>query len=351
MDETQGGYRSVLAQLAAAIVGDGLVYQVAIGSLLCVLALSANTSFVAFPRLCRMVAQDGFLPSPFAVAGRRLVFSMGIIYLAVCSAVLLVVFGGITDRLIPLFAIGAFATFTLSQAGMVGHWRRLGAEGGAARGHGLRLAVAATGATATGAALAVIVVAKFAQGAWASLLVIAGVVALLKAIRRYYDRLDVDAADPQPLVVKDVTPPIILVTTEQWGRRTRTALEFALSLSPDVIAIHLTQLSGPDAEAEDTSMQREWRSHVEEPARQAGLKPPRLMLLPAQYRTLHMPVVKLVNELEVRFRGRRIAILIPQVVKRRWYQHLLHSRRAERLRAQLLRHGGEHLTVIDMPSA
>src|ERR671929_1606031 len=110
MDQTQEGYRSVLSQLASAAVGNGIVYYVAIGSLLCVLALSANTSFVDFPRLCRVVAEDGFLPKSFAVAGRRLVFTVGILYLAACAGLLLIVFGGITDHLIPLFAIGAFLT-------------------------------------------------------------------------------------------------------------------------------------------------------------------------------------------------------------------------------------------------
>jgi amino acid transporter len=119
MDQTQDGYRSVLSQLAAAVTGTGVFYYTAMASVLSVLALSANTSFVDFPRMCRLVAEDGFLPKPFAIAGRRLVFSVGILYLAAGAGSLLVLFGGITDRLIPLFAIGAFLTFTLSQAGMV----------------------------------------------------------------------------------------------------------------------------------------------------------------------------------------------------------------------------------------
>jgi amino acid transporter len=349
MDETRAGYRSVLAQLAGAVVGRGLFYDVAIGSVLCVLALSANTSFVAFPRLCRMVAEDGYLPHPFAIAGRRLVFSVGILYLAACSGLLLVVFGGITDRLIPLFAIGAFATFTLSQAGMVVHWRRAPATGGSAGHRGLHMPVAALGASATGAALLVMVVAKFGEGAWVTVLVILAVIALLKAIGVYYERLRSRVADGQPLTLADVTPPIILVTVEEWDRIASTALELALSLSPDVIAIHLTQLSGPEAEAEDLNMQRDWRAIVEEPARRAGRVPPRLMLLQAQYRTLHMPVLKLAKELESKFGGRRIAILIPQLVKQRWFQHLLHSHRAAELRSQLLRHGGDRLTIIELP--
>ena len=118
------GYQSILSQLVAAVVGTGVFYYVTIGSVLSVLALSANTGFADFPRLCRVIAQDGFLPSGFAHRGRRLVYSQGIIVLAVLSGGLLIVFGGITDHLIPLFAVGAFLAFTLSQAGMVAHWRK-----------------------------------------------------------------------------------------------------------------------------------------------------------------------------------------------------------------------------------
>src|SRR5262249_45006314 len=124
LEQSQPGYQSVLSQLAGAIVGRGVFYYIALASALCVLCLSADTSFVAFPQLCRLVAQDRFLPRPFAMAGRRLAFSVGILYLAGTAGLLLIVFEGITDRLIPLYAIGAFLTFTISQAGMVVHWRR-----------------------------------------------------------------------------------------------------------------------------------------------------------------------------------------------------------------------------------
>ena len=118
------GYQSILSQLVAAVIGRGFFYYVTIGSVLAVLALSANTGFADFPRLCRVIAQDGFLPSGFAHRGRRLVYSQGILVLAVLSGGILAAFGGITDNLIPLFAVGAFLAFTLSQAGMVAHWWR-----------------------------------------------------------------------------------------------------------------------------------------------------------------------------------------------------------------------------------
>ncbi len=112
----------------AAVIGRGFFYYLTIGSVLAVLALSANTGFADFPRLCRVIAQDGFLPSGFAHRGRRLVYSQGILVLAALSGVILAAFGGITDHLIPLFAVGAFLAFTLSQAGMVAHWKRIGAS-------------------------------------------------------------------------------------------------------------------------------------------------------------------------------------------------------------------------------
>lgn len=118
MGQTEPGYQSVLSQFTAAIVGHGTIYYVAMASVLAILCLSANTSFVGFPRVCKLVAQDCFLPRSFAVADRRLVFSVGIGFLTVTAGALLIVFGGITDRLIPLFAIGAFLTFALSQLGM-----------------------------------------------------------------------------------------------------------------------------------------------------------------------------------------------------------------------------------------
>jgi amino acid transporter len=165
MDETQPGYQSVLSQLAGAIVGRGVIYFVAIGSLLAVLCLSANTSFVDFPRVCRLVAQDGYLPRSFVMPGRRLVYSVGILWLAATAGLLLTVFGGITDRLIPLFAVGAFMAFTLSQLGMSVHWLRR-------KGNRIRLLINGAGAAGTGGALVVILAAKFIEGAWIVMLVI-----------------------------------------------------------------------------------------------------------------------------------------------------------------------------------
>src|SRR5215208_5515485 len=139
MHQDQPGYQSVLSQLTSAVVGRGWFYYITIGSVLATLCLSANTSFVDFPRLSRLIAQDDFLPRGFAIVGRRLVYSIGILFLAAAAALLLILFRGITDRLIPLFAVGAFLAFTLSQAGMVVHWRKELRDGRGGHGNRVRL--------------------------------------------------------------------------------------------------------------------------------------------------------------------------------------------------------------------
>jgi amino acid transporter len=348
MDQTQDGYQSVLSQLAGAAIGRGPFYYVAIGSVLCVLCLSANTSFVDFPRVCRLVAGDDFLPRPFAAVGRRLVFSVGIAYLAAAAGLLLIVFSGITDRLIPLFAIGAFLTFTLSQLSMAVHWRGQLRHATAAherRQHGTSLAINAIGAAATGSALAIIIVAKFSEGAWITLLAIPCVILLLRTVKKYYAGLDAQLREDKPLDLRHSEPPIVLVVTERWNRLTDRALQFALRLSPDVMAVHLTALGGPDA----SELRRKWSRDVEQPAKEAGQKPPQLVLLEAHYRRIEGPLLKLIAAAEKDNRDRQIAVLVPQLVKEHWWQHLLHGHRARRLCSALLRYGGSRVVVINVP--
>ncbi len=344
MEQGAAGYQSVLSQLVGAVAGRGWFYDVAIGSLLCVLCLSANTSFVDFPRLCRLVARDGFLPRPFAVAGRRLVYSVGVLYLAGTAALLLVAFGGITDRLIPLFAIGAFLTFTLSQAGMVLHWGRQGA-----RRHRLRLLVNGVGAATTGAALAVILAAKFAEGAWITVLAIPLVILLLRAIGAYYRRRDVQIRDEAPLVLGRAEPPLVLVATRGWDRLTDKALRFALQISPDVVAVHLVDLDGEDGPDASQALRDAWDRDVGGPARQAGLKAPRLMLLQATFRRIHAPLLRLIERLQRDDPGRTIAVLVPTVANRHLWEHLLHTHHAARLARALMRFGGEGVVVVNIP--
>ncbi len=175
------GYQSTLSQLTAAVIGRGVFYYITIGSVLAVLALSANTGFADFPRLCRIIAMDDFLPRVFAHRGRRLVYSHGIVVLAVLAGLLLIAFGGITDHLIPLFAVGAFLAFTLSQAGMVMHWYREGGPGARTS-----LLINGLGALSTGGALAVVLVSKFLHGAWIMVVLIPAILFFFYWVRRHY---------------------------------------------------------------------------------------------------------------------------------------------------------------------
>ncbi|AIC31591.1 UNVERIFIED_ORG: amino acid transporter [Rhizobium etli] len=343
MDQTREGYQSVLSQLLAAIAGHGAFYYIAMASLLSILCLSANTSFVGFPRLCQMVAADGYLPKAFAQPGRRLVFTAGILFLSGFAALLLIAFGGITDNLIPLFAIGAFLTFTISQAGMTQHWRRR------SRRYGAKLAINAVGAVSTAAALVIILIAKFAEGAWITLVAVPVAIAVLKMIKSYYISLQRELRKPGPITLEDIEPPTVLVITEAWNRLSERAIKFALTISPDVVAVHFIRLGGPDREEGEKALREKWRIDVEEPIAALGLRPPRLMLIPAPYRQLHQPLLRLVEKLDADSPERRVAVLIPETVKDRWWQKLLHMNRAGRLRTKLVKLGGPRLTVATVP--
>jgi len=340
MDQEKPGYQSVLSQLVAAVTGRGVIYYVTIASVLAVLALSANTSFADFPRLCRIISEDGFLPRSFGTVGRRLVYSNGIIALAVLSGLLLIAFGGITDRLIPLFAVGAFSAFTLSQAGMVVHWRRAG--GGAhAR---VAMAINGLGAVATAIALAVILVAKFGEGAWMTVVLVPGILALFAGVKRHYSRVLRQIACFRPLDLSGLEPPIVVVPVESWSMLTDKALRFGLRISADVRAVHVAVSS------ERTQALRElWHQNVEEAAQSQGQPAPRLVVLESPYRRLFVPLIEYIERLQADNPSREIAVVISELVQRHWYENFLHNHRAEVLKARLLLEDNERVALINIP--
>ena len=347
MDETKEGYQSVLSQLVGAVWGRGWLYYVTIGAVLAVLCLSANTSFVGFPRLCRQVASDGYLPRAFAIPGRRLVYTVGVLFLAAGAGGLLALFGGITDRLIPLFAVGAFLAFTLSQAGMTMHWHRAG-HGHANR---LRLGINGIGAAATGTALAVILVAKFAEGAWLTLIVIPATLVLLRVVHRYYANLDRQLLSGvrRRTDFSEHAPPLVIIPVARWDQISQKAVTYAVRLSPEVTALHCTDLEGPEAEEHEAGMRGEWRRYVEQPASEAGLPPPRLLVVPSPYRSVLAPLLRVIGDLKRDHPGRAIAVVLPQLVEARWWEWLLHTHRERRLRTALLRAGGLDLATVGVP--
>jgi amino acid transporter len=334
----QPGYQSVLSQLTAAVAGRGVFYYVTSGAVLAVLAFSANTGFAGFPRLCRVVAQDDYLPHGFAHRGRRLVFSQGIVALALFAALLLIAFGGVTDHLIPLFAVGAFMAFTLSQAGMVAHWRKQ--PGRAAR---RSMLINGLGAAATAIALAVILAAKFAAGAWITLAVIPAIVCVFLAVQRHYRRVWRETAHPQPLDVTGLQPPVAVVPIPRWSAMAHKSLRFALKLSPDVYAVQVR------SEEQMDDLEANWERYVAEPAREAGLPVPRLVVLQSPYRQLIGPLFTFITRLEQENPNRQIAVIIPELVERRWYHYLLHNQQGELLTALLLLHGDRRIVIINVP--
>jgi amino acid transporter len=339
MEETEKDYQSILSQLTAAVIGTGWFYYVTIGSVLAVLALSANTGFADFPRLCRVIAMDGFLPHTFAHRGRRLVYSSGILVLAALSAGLLIAFDGITDHLIPLFAIGAFLAFTLSQAGMVMHWWNTG--GAHAR---TSMVINAAGAVATGVALVIVAVSKFVEGAWIMILLIPSLVTLFLCVRSHYRAVGRDVASSAPLDATNIEPPVVLLPIRGWSGVTRKALRFALKISPDIYALHVADDADVMAELEDT-----WIQRVQEPATAAGFPPPKLMIIFSPYRQLYAPLKQAVADLQRKHPGRDLAVIVPELVPTRWYHFILHNHAAAVIKAYLLFSGYRRVVVVNVP--
>ena len=333
------GYQSVLSQLATAIVGRGPFYYVTMASILTVLALSANTGFADFPRLCRLIAQDGYLPRVFASRGRRLVYSHGIYALAALSAFLLIIFGGITDRLIPLFAIGAFLAFTLSQAGMVAHWLRAGG-----RTRVLSLGVNGLGAAATGVTLVVVLVAKFAEGAWVMTLLVPLLLVVFSGVRRHYDTVALEIANSQPLNVANIQPPIVIIPMREWNKMSQKGLRFGLKLSPDIFVVQVQA-----GDANEGELTQRWHDLVEVPTRGARLPAPQLVTIASPYRHVFNPLLDYIREMKAAHPDRQVDVLIPELVAARWYHHLLHNKRAEMLKALLLIRGDEDIVIINVP--
>jgi amino acid transporter len=336
-DPGAAGYQSVLSMLVAAVAGKGVFYYVTIGSILLVLALSANTAFADLPRLCRIIALDGYLPRSLANRGRRLVHSQGIYALTVVTGVLLTVFGGVTDRLIPLYAVGAFLAFTLSQLGMVFHWRRV--RGPHA---GRYMFINGLGALVTGITVLVVLVAKFLAGAWITVLLIPILLWLMYAIHRHYQRVGLEVADSTPLDLSHFRPALVIVPLERWSAISKKAITFALSISPEVIGLHVN--------CEWTEqLKKEWQEYVEKPVRELGMAEPRLVVIDNPYRYVSSPIVDYVLALEKKDPERQLAVLIPELVEKHWYYYFLHNQRGAVMKTLLYLKGSQRIAVVNVP--
>jgi amino acid transporter len=334
-DPGGSNYESVLSILTRAVLGRGWFYYLTIGSVLLVLALSANTAFADFPRLTRAIAGNNYLPHVFLLRGRRLLYSWGIYILVTLTATLLIIFGGVTDRLIPLYAIGAFMAFTLSQAGMVVHWKR--------KGETLHMLVNGLGALATGITTLVVLVAKFVEGAWITALLIAVMITAMRAVHRHYLRVARETALDRPIVPAEILEPIVVLPVDQWNRLTEKALSFALSMSTDIRCVHVQIGDEPD------HICQIWEKDVAAPLRNAGRCVPRLEVLQSPFRYVLQPVVDYILKVEMESDVRKVCVIVPELVVRHWWENLLHNRRANLLKVILLLRGNRRIIVINIP--
>lgn len=337
-DPGQPGYQSVLSLLTLAVIGPGVFYYLTMGSVLLVLALSANTAFADFPRLCRAVAEDRFLPHGFVTRGRRLVYSQGIWVLALLCGGLLILFGGVTDRLIPLYAVGAFLAFTLSQAGMVAHWIRKGGKGSRRS-----IFVNGLGAFATATTVIVVAVAKFMDGAWVTVLLIPSLMLVMMAVREHYRLVEEEIAQDPPLDLSNLQRPLVVVPVLAWNRVTQKALRFALTLSAEVEVVHVA------CEEDRDNVHKSWKRYIPAPPNPNDHPAPRLVVLPSPFRFVLTPIVEHILNLEKRNPERQVAVLIPELVENHWYHYFLHNQRAELLRARLMAKGSQKMILINVP--
>jgi amino acid transporter len=331
-------YQSILSMLLGAVTGRGWFYYVSIASILLILIFSANTAFADFPRVCRFIAEDGYLPTSLANRGRRLVYTEGIVVLAVLTGALLIGFGGITDRLIPLFAVGAFLAFTMSQAGMVAHWRRVGG-----RGARHNIFINGLGAVATGLTVLVIIVAKFKEGAWITIIAIPALLLLMYRIRSHYRKLQGEIGTSTPLDTRPEPKPLIVITMTGWTRVNKEALRFAMTLSDNVKVVHVAEEEKPD------EFGNHWRKYVVDPAEKAGLLVPELVVLKSPYRFVVTPIVKYILNLAKTNPKRRVVTIIPELMEKRWYYYFLHTQRATLLKTRLLMEGNDRISVLNIP--
>jgi hypothetical protein len=338
MNPEASNYQSVLSITVAAIFGRNWFYYFTMGSVLAALSFSANTAFADFPRMARTIALRDYLPHVFLLKGRRLLFSHGIYALTGLTALILIMFDGNTSNLLPLYAIGAFLAFTLSQAGMVRHWIKTPS----APHRSLKMFLNGIGALATGIALVILLVTKFMAGAWVTALLVPILILMMHAIKKHYMRVRIETSDPTPLRLTGLQKPIVVIPMARWDKITEKAMRFGLLMSDDVKVVHI------DSDDADVIGQV-WHDLVLTPVREAGLGEPELVTVKSNFRTILSPLMDYVLKLEDENPGRKVAVLLPELVVRHWWENLLHNQRVQLLKVLLLLKGNQRIVVVNIP--
>jgi amino acid transporter len=340
MDPYDAGYQTLLSLLVKAVFGRGWFYYLTMGSVLAALSLSANTAFAGFPRLARTIAMRDYLPHVFILRGRRLLFSHGIYALTGLTAVILILSRGVTDWLIPLYAIGAFLAFTLSQAGMVVHWKK---QTGDHASHKWHMFVNGVGAVATGITTLVVLASKFMSGAWVTALLIPILILLMMAVKRHYGRVRSEMHDMTPINLANLEQPLVVIPMARWDRITEKALRFGLVLSKDVTVVHV------DCDEGEEALCTVWDANILQPIRAANMPEPVLVELQSTFRQIITPLITYILELEKANPTRKVAVLLPELVVKHWWENLLHNQRVQLLKLVLLLRGKQRIIVVNIP--
>jgi amino acid transporter len=320
--------KTVIAQMGLLIFGNGAIFFVLQIATALILTLAANTAYADFPRISSIIARDGYLPRQFANRGDRLVFSNGVIFLAAAAGGLIIAFGGVTNALIPLYAVGVFTSFTLSQSGMVRHhlterepgWRR-------------STVINAIGAVATFVVLIIVAVTKFKSGAWLPIVVIPAVILLFKGIHRHYSRIE-RSLHVEPGFRPRRMNHTVVVLVGRVHRGVLDALAYAKSLNPS----HLVAVSVVTDDEEQQRIHDQWRDFELDVPLETVYSP---------YRELSRPVLRFLDDLGDRYDNDIVTVLIPEFVVKHWWQHVLHNQSALILKGRLLFRKG--LVVTSVP--
>ncbi len=323
---------TLVSQIGRAVFGEGVLYYFLQAATMAILLLAANSSFAGFPRLASLLAQDDFLPRQMTGLGDKLVFSNGILVLGTSAAVLLALFGGDTHALIPLYAIGVFLSFTLSQAGMVAFWRRRWNQ---KPGWQKSLAINAIGCLTTGLATAVIAVTKFQHGAWAVIILLPLLIMMFRAIQRHYTLADWAVSLDQYSRPREAKRNVFLMPFGGVNRTVILALDYVLDTmgTHDLRGIFVD--TDPARTAEVKAQWDKWGRGVP------------LIILPSPFRSVLAPLLGYIEEVRQQNLGAWITVVLPEVVPGHWWQTLLHNQRALLIKGALL--FKYNVVVLDVP--
>ena len=326
---------TILSALARRLTGNGVAYFVIQFSTMLILVVAANTSFAGFPRLAAILAKDGFLPRQLTGLGDRLVFANGILSLAIATAVLIILFGGDSHSLVPLFAVGVFLAFTLSQAGMVVHWIR---ERG--RGWFLKSGINGIGALATATTVGIIGVSKFLEGAWITIILIPVIVLIFLRIRSHYREVARELSlNGLPPSLRPAPLPRVVIPISGVHRGIVDAVDFARAISSEVKGVYVELEPG-----ESDAVRERWERFFPDIP---------LVVVQSPYRSIIQPIIDFLDETDRQHNDGQLAtVILPEFVPAKWWQGLLHNQTAWLLKAAMLyrrRTFGFQRVIVDVP--